>query len=392
MFFSCATLPPLSKEKVEHVLIDSKICTVGTVITIRDQDEKNIIVQNLIGDSKLLNYLISLGGMAKIDILMTTIFDSLSFGEVKLSDEDRILIHLKDENNRIVGQEFTIKDKGINNDLDFINLILNNTLSKYKRNKDINESTDKNAEKKRIKRKDYALIFATDKYDNWDNLENPIYDAKAIENELAKLYNFETELIKNPTLETINKKLFEYVKKEYSEKDQLFIYFAGHGDFNETFKEGYIVAKDSKFKDETGLSYYPYNRLTANIDVIPCKHILITTDVCFGGTIDEFISRKTRGSEIYELIDNKEFIERCFRNKTRKFLSSTKKDYVYDGTPPMHSPFAAYFIAALSSCGFSDRILEFNEIIKVIAKLKPEPAWGSLKHDEPGSNFIFIAK
>jgi len=37
-----------------------------------------------------------------------------------------------------------------------------------------------------IDRKDYALLFATDIYDNWGDLVNPIYDAKAIAKELEE--------------------------------------------------------------------------------------------------------------------------------------------------------------------------------------------------------------
>ncbi|MEJ0058051.1 MAG: hypothetical protein WDN75_21800 [Bacteroidota bacterium] len=32
-----------------------------------------------------------------------------------------------------------------------------------------------------VNRKDYALIFATDSYENWDDLINPVSDARMIE-------------------------------------------------------------------------------------------------------------------------------------------------------------------------------------------------------------------
>src|SRR5688572_16008491 len=35
-----------------------------------------------------------------------------------------------------------------------------------------------------LDRKDYVLLFATDKYDHWDDLVNPVHDARAIANEL----------------------------------------------------------------------------------------------------------------------------------------------------------------------------------------------------------------
>ena len=48
-------------------------------------------------------------------------------------------------------------------------------------------------------RRDYALLFATDVYDEWEDLSNPVYDATAIEKELREKYGFETELVLNET-------------------------------------------------------------------------------------------------------------------------------------------------------------------------------------------------
>ena len=39
-----------------------------------------------------------------------------------------------------------------------------------------------------INRKDYALIFATDNYDNWGDLINPVNDSRMIENLLKEKY------------------------------------------------------------------------------------------------------------------------------------------------------------------------------------------------------------
>jgi hypothetical protein len=46
-------------------------------------------------------------------------------------------------------------------------------------------------------RKDYALLFATDKYDNWPNLINPVSDAKALAVQLKEKFNFETRIVEN---------------------------------------------------------------------------------------------------------------------------------------------------------------------------------------------------
>jgi hypothetical protein len=46
------------------------------------------------------------------------------------------------------------------------------------------------ADASNLNRTDYALMFATDKYDNWSDLVNPIFDSRTIADELKKTYGF----------------------------------------------------------------------------------------------------------------------------------------------------------------------------------------------------------
>ncbi|HNT51705.1 MAG TPA: caspase family protein, partial [Cyclobacteriaceae bacterium] len=90
-------------------------------------------------------------------------------------------------------------------------------------------------------RKDIALIFATDNYDHWDDLVNPINDGQTIARELQDKYGFETEIITNATTEEVFEKIREYNLKRFKPQDQLLIFFAGHGLFDDAFGEGYVV-------------------------------------------------------------------------------------------------------------------------------------------------------
>ena len=95
-------------------------------------------------------------------------------------------------------------------------------------------------------RKDYALLFGTDQYDEWNDLFNPVKDAETIAEELKTSYGFETEVVENATTSEMMAKLREYAKKSYQPDDQLFIFFAGHGQFDDIFTTGYLVGKDSR--------------------------------------------------------------------------------------------------------------------------------------------------
>ncbi|MBS1506697.1 MAG: caspase family protein [Bacteroidetes bacterium] len=240
-----------------------------------------------------------------------------------------------------------------------------------------------------LDRKDYALLFATNRYDNWDDLVNPIDDAHEIARVLKEKYGFIVELVEDPTTEKIWEKLREYNERKFGVQDQLFVFFAGHGHYDESFGEGYVVAKNSQSKDLSKSTYLSHNRLRGVINNIPCRHILLTMDVCFGGTLDPIIA--SRGASEAEVSIN-QMLVRKWGHKTRKYLTSGGKEYVSDGVPGKHSPFAGKLIESLNSLGGEDHLLTLGELQTNLEKLKQLPRFGSFGEDEPLSDFIFVGK
>ncbi|MEI9919171.1 MAG: caspase family protein [Bacteroidota bacterium] len=249
------------------------------------------------------------------------------------------------------------------------------------------------ADAAKLDRTDYALVFATDQYDNWPDLVNPVFDARTIAEELRKTYGFKVEIIENATQNDILKKLRDYIEKKYKPLDQLFIFFAGHGNYDATFGEGYLVPREALTKDEAKTSYLSYNRLRSVVNNIPCEHIFLTMDVCFGGTFDQTLA-SSRGLEADEYKEKSaaEFITQKLTYKTRKFLTSGGKQYVSDGIPGKHSPFARALIEALRSKGGRDGILTLSEITPYVEKLKITPRAGEFGDNAPGSDFVFVAR
>ncbi|WP_424962848.1 caspase family protein [Ekhidna sp.] len=241
-----------------------------------------------------------------------------------------------------------------------------------------------------IDRKDYALLFATDRYDYWDDLVNPIDDAHAIGKTLEDLYGFEVEIVENASLEEVWGKLREYSDKRFGPQDQLMIFFAGHGHYDESFGEGYVVASNSLNNDKARTSYISHNRLRGVVDNISCEHILLTMDVCFGGTLDPSIARN-RGPKSYE-VSVSDMLARKFQKKTRKYLTSGGKEYVSDGIPGKHSPFASKLLEAYKTEGGDDRVLTMSEIQVNMENLAQVPRFGAFGADEALSDFVFIAR
>jgi hypothetical protein len=245
----------------------------------------------------------------------------------------------------------------------------------------------------KLNRTDYALVFATDQYDNWNDLVNPVFDSRTLSDELKKSYGFKVDIVENASQSDILKKIREYGEKKYLPLDQLFIFFAGHGTYDQTFGEGFVVTKESLLNDEAKTTYLSHNRLRSIVNNIPCEHIFLAMDVCFGGTFDQALaSARGADEEVYKEQSQSEFLTRKLTYKTRRFLTSGGKQYVSDGIPGKHSPFAKNFLEALRSHGGRDGILTLPELYTYVEKLKIQPRFGEFGDNAPGSDFVFVVK
>lgn len=242
-----------------------------------------------------------------------------------------------------------------------------------------------------LDRTDYALMFVTNDYDNWPDLINPVQDGRMIAEELRKNFGFKVDLIEGGSQNEILKKLREFAERKYKPLDQVFIFFAGHGQFDQTFGEGYVVTKESLANDEAKTTYLSHNRLRSIVNNIPCEHVFLAMDVCFGGTFDQAIAHRGM-DETYKEASQSEMVTRKLTYKTRMYMTSGGKEYVPDGRPGMNSPFARKFLEALRGRGGKDLILTLGEINSYIEALKPQPRAGEFGDNAPGSDFIFIAR
>jgi uncharacterized caspase-like protein len=241
-------------------------------------------------------------------------------------------------------------------------------------------------------RTDYALIIATNEYEQWSDLINPVFDATTISKELKENYGFKVDLVLNPTKSDLLRKLREYNSMSFLPNDQLFIFIAGHGKFDDLIKDGYLVCTDSKRVDETAESYIPFSYLRTAIDNNPSRHVFLVMDACFGGTFDQAIAKRGEEDNMYNEITQTEYINKKLQYKTRLYLTSGAKEYVPDGRAGKHSPFAAKLVEALRGFGGKNKVLTSQQVFWYVERVRPEPRFGTFGDNEPGSEFVFVAQ
>jgi Caspase domain len=246
--------------------------------------------------------------------------------------------------------------------------------------------------------KKYALLIGSNDYEKgrpmWQDLKNPIVDAKAIADLLKTVYGYEVIVLEDPDANQVIKAL-EGLSKKLNENDQFLCFIAGHGDYDpDFFDDGFMVLSESVTltNDPYRRSYLPFSQVGNIIDNLPCKQVLLMVDVCFGGAFDQKLSNGPLRNKMdgYGDMSVDKMIKSKSEKQTRIIMSSGSLNVVPDGYNGKHSPFAARIIAGLESNGGERGVLTSNQLYEMVSWLPSKPFKGELKGNEPGSEFFLI--
>jgi len=190
----------------------------------------------------------------------------------------------------------------------------------------------------------YALFIAIDKYKGKiPALDTPVADAKSIRDMLVSKYAFPPKNITEmydgaATRANILHKLRE-LAQDLDENDNLFIYFAGHGQLDDVTGTGHWVPVDAVANNfET---YIPNSTIRDYIQACKAKHIYLISDSCFSGSL---LTERAIPSEVSD-----RYYREAARRASRQVLTSGGKEPVADAGAAGHSIFAYYFLKVLQN-------------------------------------------
>jgi len=232
--------------------------------------------------------------------------------------------------------------------------------------------------------KNYLLVIGINKYEHWPQLYNAVKDANDVVNTLLSLYNFEFSDITLITDETatrsnIYKTLREFVNL-VGPKDNLLIYYSGHGYFDELLNEGYWVPIDAKL-NSTGdyLSNSDISKIIANIN---SQHTFLVADACFSGSLFS--------------VQNRGYADNVEKYKSRWALASGRLEAVSDGEIGTNSPFTRAFINYLKENEKSKvAVSELVQYVKMqVAEVSDQTPIGNPLRGvgDEGGEYIFYKK
>ena len=126
----------------------------------------------------------------------------------------------------------------------------------------------------------HALIIGNNSYQYLQDLRTAENDAVAVEKLLRTKYGFKTELLLNANrydlLSALNRK-----RNELSDKDNLLIYYAGHGELSNA--KGFWMPVDAE-PDNTS-NWVSNSSITDLVEAMKAKHIMIIADSCYSGSL-----------------------------------------------------------------------------------------------------------
>lgn len=231
----------------------------------------------------------------------------------------------------------------------------------------------------------HALIIGVSKYQNsgpgLPNLDMPSKDAATLYSILTEKYSFNKEavtLLQNPTREEIINQ-FDRLAENVSDKDNLLIFYAGHGYYDKAKDFGYWLPSDAKTTSRS--AWIANSTIKDYMGAIRSKHTLLITDACFGGSIFKTRSVDAMIKRFHEM----------YKDKSRKAMTSGNLTEV-----PDKSVFLQFLLKNLD---------ENNEVFLASASLfsriydpitnnaASTPQFGVIQGaGDEGGDFIFIKK
>lgn len=230
--------------------------------------------------------------------------------------------------------------------------------------------------------RNFALLIGNETYDdpNIPELEEPVKDVNELYKLLTTDYNFDPAnviMLKNSTKAEIIGRLHE-LRSVINPVDNLLIFYAGHGFWDEGMGVGYWLPKDAAKNNP--VNWIPNTDLTNYLGAIKSKHTLLIADACFSGGIF-----KTRA------IGETFAIEMLYQMNSRKAITSG-----YLKEVPDQSVFFQYLVKNLkenTNDYLSSEELFSKMKLAVMNNSPTVPQFGTIQNvGDEGGDFIFIRR
>jgi uncharacterized caspase-like protein len=239
----------------------------------------------------------------------------------------------------------------------------------------------------------YALIVGNNDYAAFPTLKTAAGDARTADSLLRERYGFKTTLLIDADRYTILSALNK-LRENLTEKDNLLIYYAGHGELDSVNGLGYWLPVDAE--PDNPANWISNVDITAILNTIAARHILVVADSCYSGAL----TRSSLARLQPDLPDDirMKWFRVMAKTRSRTVLTAGGLQPVLDSGGGGHSVFANAFFETLRNNqsileGFTVYREVSDRVSKAAAKLNIEqvPEYAPIRHGgHEAGEFLFV--
>ena len=190
----------------------------------------------------------------------------------------------------------------------------------------------------------HALVIGISDYQRLKKLETPVKDATAVAEILRKDYGFEVVTLLDAAadryhiLSELNK-----LRETLTEKDNLLVYYAGHGELDRVNQRGNWLPVDAE-PDSTA-NWISNIQITDILNTIAARQILVIADSCYSGILTRGVATAMQRTQ--SGVDRTNWYKIMISKPSRVALTSGGLEPVADSNGGNHSLFASILLKVL---------------------------------------------
>jgi uncharacterized caspase-like protein len=241
----------------------------------------------------------------------------------------------------------------------------------------------------------YALVIGNNDYKLMRPLKTAVADAREVARVLEVEYGFRVRMLENASRYDMLAALND-MRERLTEKDNLLIYYAGHGELDERNQRGYWLPIDAE--PNSTANWISNVAITDVLNSMNVQQLLVVADSCYAGTL----TRSSLGRLEGGLSENERLrlLAVMAHQRSRMVMTSGGVEPVLDSAGGGHSAFAQAFVSVLQS---NVGVLQGQELfghlrLRVAAvadrvQMRQVPEYAPIKFaGHESGDFVFVRK
>jgi uncharacterized coiled-coil protein SlyX len=188
----------------------------------------------------------------------------------------------------------------------------------------------------------HALVIGNNDYRQMRALKTAVADAREVARVLEQDYGFSVRLLLNANRYDMLAALNE-LREKLTEKDNLLIYYAGHGELDDRNQRGHWLPVDAE--PNSTANWISNVAITDVLNAMTVQQLLVVADSCYAGTLTRSsLGRLEAGLSESERL---RLMSVMAQQRSRMVMTSGGVEPVLDSAGGGHSAFAQAFLATL---------------------------------------------